>query len=230
MPNNLKSFQDFLQDLPLTIPTIPTTLNLSALDHVLQNLTIPEGLCVECGVYSGTSINKIAHVVDPRKVYGFDSFEGLPESWQRPDMQFGKGAFDLRGRLPLCRPNVTLVPGWFDKTLPAFAAEHVGEKIGLLHVDCDLYSSTKCVFESLGHMLKHGTVIVFDELLDYPTYEEHEVKAFYEFLTGSGFDVEWIGKLGDVNLAPVKDRGAAFQAVACRLLSLRGCVARCKIL
>ena len=218
-PSNLKSF---LQGLPSAIPKTPN--NLSALDHVLQNLTIPEGLCIECGVYSGASINKIAQVVDPRQVYGFDSFEGLPESWRRPDMQFNKGAFDLRGHLPLCRPNVTLVPGWFDDTLPTFAAEHSGEKIGLLHVDCDLYSSTKCVFDTLGHMLKHGTIIVFDELLDYPTYEEHEVKAFYEFLTGgigSGYDVEWIGKLGDVDLDPMKDRGAAFQAVACRLRSKR---------
>lgn len=50
--------------------------------------------------------------------------------------------------------------GWFDETLPKFAAEVEGPA-AFLHVDCDLYSSTRTVFEALGDRVVPGTVIVF---------------------------------------------------------------------
>jgi hypothetical protein len=56
--------------------------------------------------------------------------------------------------------------------------------IALLHIDCDLYSSTKTIFELLSDRIVPGTVIVFDELVNYPAFKKHEVLAFYEFLAG----------------------------------------------
>ena len=52
--------------------------------------------------------------------------------------------------------------------------------IGLLHIDCDLYSSTKTVFDHFREYIHPGTVIVFDELLNFIDYEKHEIKALYE--------------------------------------------------
>ena len=126
----------------------------------------------------------------------------------------------MNGRLPSAPSNVCLVPGWFENTLPKFGAERraAGDVISLLHVDCDLYSSTKCVFDNLGDLCTAGTVIVFDELLNYPTFENHEVKAFYEFLSGTDYEAGWIGKVGPVDLHPARDNGYVDQPVACRLV------------
>ena len=67
-----------------------------------------------------------------------------------------------------------------------------------LHVDCDIYSSTKCVFDTLGPHIAAGAVVVFDDLFNYPTFEKHEVLAFHQFLENDEFNVEWIGKHGRV--------------------------------
>jgi hypothetical protein len=146
------------------------------LDFALQHLPI-QGLVCEFGVFEGASINHIARQLPHRPIFGFDSFEGLPEHWRT---SFGPGAFSTRGRLPRVEPNVALIRGWFDATLPAFAAAHAGPA-ALLHVDCDLYSSTRCIFEHLGGRLVPGTVVVFDEFFNYPGWEDHEFRAFSEF-------------------------------------------------
>lgn len=63
----------------------------------------------------------------------------------------------------------------------------------MLHIDCDLYSSTKTIFKYLGEKLTEGSIIVFDELIGYPGFEEHELKAFYEFALASEKKFQWIG-------------------------------------
>jgi hypothetical protein len=144
------------------------------------------GLYCEFGVYSGGTINHIAgNTQSP--VYGFDSFEGLPEGWYGLD----KGHFAVDG-LPKVLPNVRLIKGWFNETLPKFAAEH-SEKAEFFHVDCDLYSSTKMVFEAMGPKITAGTVIVFDEYFNYPDWENGEFKAFKEFISSSKLGYEYIG-------------------------------------
>ena len=100
---------------------------------------IKDGLHLEFGVYKGDSINHFAELSPDVTWYGFDSFEGLPEAWT---LGAKAGAFSIGGNLPPVRGNVRLTKGFFEHTLPGFVAQHRGEKIALLHVDCDLYSST----------------------------------------------------------------------------------------
>jgi SAM-dependent methyltransferase len=135
-----------------------------------------DGLILELGVFQGATINHIARLT-PEKVYGFDVFTGLPEAW-RPGFQ--KGAFVL-DKLPQVLPNVELVVGLFEKTLGPFIKDKNAD-ISFMHVDCDLYSATKTIFNELGHKIVPGTVIVFDEYFNYPGWREHEVKAFEEFV------------------------------------------------
>lgn len=146
------------------------------LDLALRHLP-RDGLVCEFGVFEAESLNYIAGRLPARLVYGFDSFEGLPEHWREA---FEPGMFSTGGQLPSVRPNVRLLKGWFDATLPAFAAAHAGPT-ALLHIDCDLYSSTRCVLKHLGERLVPGSVIVFDEYYNYPGWEEHEFRAFTEF-------------------------------------------------
>jgi hypothetical protein len=146
------------------------------------------GLICEFGVFEGQTISYIGKQVPGRTVFGFDSFEGLPETWRGP---FERGVFSTGGRLPSVPPNVKLVKGWFDATLPRFAAEHAGPA-ALLHIDCDLYSSTKCIFANLGARVVPGSIIVFDEYFDYPGWEEHEFRAFAEFVSEAGLCYEYL--------------------------------------
>jgi hypothetical protein len=66
-------------------------------------------------------------------------------------------------------------------------------QIGFLHIDSDLYSSAKTIFELLSSRLRPGAVIVFDEYFNYPEWEEGEYKAFMEFLDKTGLSIEFIG-------------------------------------
>jgi len=134
----------------------------------------PEGLFLEFGVASGRTLRFIAQG-HAGKVYGFDSFGGLPEDW-RPG--FPAGAFAQTP--PEVLPNAELVIGLFDSTLPGFLDRHPG-KVSFLHVDCDLYSSTVTILKLLAHRFAPGTVIVFDEFLNYPGWRLHEYKAWIEF-------------------------------------------------
>ena len=119
-----------------------------------------EGHYLEFGVYTGGTIRFIAKRVHGRVVHGFDSFEGLPEAWSGFDL--GSRAFDMRRRLPRVPSNVRLHKGRFDETLPEWLRTHPGH-IAFVHVDCDLYSSTRTILTFIAHRIGPGTVILFDE-------------------------------------------------------------------
>jgi len=148
-----------------------------------------EGLVLEFGVEKGASLRHLASLT-PRIVHGFDSFEGLPGDWG--GTREAKGAFNLHGRLPQVPANAKLHIGWFDKTLPDFLATD-SARIALLHVDCDIYSSTVTIFDCVKDRIAPGTVIVFDEYFNYPGWRNHEYKAFQEFIAATGLAYSYLG-------------------------------------
>ncbi len=158
---------------------LPVDVLLAGLDDASV-----DGLMIECGVYFGRSLRIIAERGNG-KVHGFDSFQGLPEAWNAAEPM---GAYSTAGRLPKAANGVTLHAGWFEDTLPAFFAAHP-EPIRLLHVDCDLYSSTQTVLAHARPHLVPGSVVVFDDLLGYPGYEAHEFKAWNEFTAAQ--EIRW---------------------------------------
>ena len=153
------------------------------------------GMWLEFGVYSGNSLRRMTAVRGRANVFGFDSFDGLPEVWAGREAEgYHAGTFRVSdGGLPKVS-NATLVVGWFNETLPNFAFDAYGPAT-LVHIDCDIYSSTKTVFEYVGSQLTTGSVIVFDELHSYPGWEQHEAKAFSEFIEdGNGTRFKWIAR------------------------------------
>jgi hypothetical protein len=167
-------------------PVVPFDNHLDLLSFGLKQVADTAGLCLEFGVFSGGSINHIAGQVG-KTVYGFDSFEGLPERWRLLDA----GHFKVP-KMPAVRKNVSLVKGWFDKTLPGFLKEHP-EDVSFMHVDCDLYSSTRTIFSNLAPRIKAGTIIVFDEYFNYPGWRDGEFKAFQEFVAAHHVQYEYSG-------------------------------------
>lgn len=168
------------------MPTVPFfDTPRETLAHGLA-LAPQEGMALEFGVYTGESLRQIAVARGAGGVYGFDSFEGLPEDW-RSSVRAGAFALDT----PPDIDGAELVIGLFAETLPSFLDGHPGP-VAFLHLDADLYSSTRTVLEHIGPRLREGTVIVFDEYFNYAGWERHEHRAWREFVerTGTGFAYE----------------------------------------
>jgi hypothetical protein len=149
-----------------------------------------EGSILEFGVFQGTTINIISNYFNNQTCYGFDSFEGLPEPWltkkNSNKTSFPEKKFALE-KLPEVNNNVKLIKGYFDETLPNWISQNTNP-IKLLHIDCDLYSSTVTIFKFLNKFIVPGTVIIFDELYHweenrYSNWEEGEWKALKEWIT-----------------------------------------------
>lgn len=190
------------------VPTFKKRKDLFA--HCL-NIANTNPLYLEFGTYKGNSINILAKLRPQQPFYGFDSFEGLPENWT---LGCKKGAFSMQGNLPAVRSNVTLIKGFFEVSLPPFIMAHKHEKIAFLHIDCDLYSSTKTVLENLYPLITNGTIICFDEYYNYPDWENGEYKAFLEFTTTHKIEFEYVGyiRMGSQMAIKIIERGRGSNA------------------
>ena len=146
-------------------------------------------LFLEFGVHRCRTINHIATLLPEHTVHGFDVFTGLPEDWRTG---FDKGLFAV-DRLPEVRQNIQLVKGLFSETLPDFVAKMPDSKVALLHVDCDLYSSSVDVFNYLAPLLLPGSIICFDEYWNYPGWAMHEFKAWQEHVRRHRVNFRYIG-------------------------------------
>ena len=180
---HMRAVPNFDTDYDLHEWVTKTQLDKSLLCH---------GWVLEFGVATGRTLNQFAHWLPDKYVYGFDGFDGLPEDWTS---RMRKGFF-ARSNLPKVRRNCQLVVGWFDQTLPGFKQDKIKDNsIALLHVDCDLYSSTVTVLNTLRTNIVPGTVIVFDEYMNYPGWQQDEFRAWQEHCQAFGREYEYIGRV-----------------------------------
>jgi hypothetical protein len=150
-------------------------------DYAIRNAE-RHGLWLEFGVFKGYSINYLARRTNGR-VFGFDSFHGLQEDWK--SVGHVRGTFDLVGRLPRVRSNVSLVAGWFSDTLPGFLAVNPGP-VSLLHLDCDTYEATGEVLGMITERLTPKTVIIMDDYHGFWGYRDGQFRAWAEFVAAHG--------------------------------------------
>jgi len=158
------------------------------LDYSLSQVSV-SGHYLEFGVFSGGTIRYIARRKPSLTVHGFDSFEGLPEAWS--GFNLGGRAFSRKSRLPRVPANVALHKGRFNESIAGWVTANPGP-IAFVHIDCDLYSSTVDILTGLAERLQPGTVIVFDEYFNYPGWEQHEFKAWREFVATRQIDYEYL--------------------------------------
>jgi len=150
------------------------------------------GIGVELGVWRGRSLRRAAARHPGRRFVGFDSLAGFPEDG-RPDWRL-----DFRvDRAPRLPPNATLRVGWFEDTLPAFAAATT-EPVAVLNVDCDIHSAARTGLFALRGHLAPGSALHLDEALNYRSWPWNEMLALFAFLEATGFGVRWIARLGHV--------------------------------
>lgn len=155
---------------------------------------------LEFGVYHGTSLSCMHRVREElgltsrMRLFGFDSFEGLPESaaWE-DDRVWAPGMF--KSSFDFTRANlrrwgvrddeVVLVKGWFNESLtPELRARHAIRHASVVMVDCDLYSSTVDVLRFVEPLVGSHAVLVFDDWDsgDLASKQMGERLAFEEYL------------------------------------------------
>ena len=69
------------------------------------------------------------------------------------------------------------MPKWLELNPGPFA---------FVHIDCDMYTSTRDVFELAGDRFVPGTVVLFDEYFFHSSDGKGESTAFWEWLQRSG--------------------------------------------
>ncbi len=158
-------------------------------NYAASTAKVEGGSILEFGVFKGRSINHFAEVFKDQTLHGFDSFEGLAEDWT--GYHLPKGTFNLDGKLPQVKENVTLHKGWFDKTLPAFLKGKPAN-IRLCHIDCDTYESSLYVLQNVAPLLVTGSVVVFDEYYGYPNWRFGEYRAWQEVCADKGLKYKYI--------------------------------------
>jgi len=132
---------------------------------------------LEFGVFRGDSLRSWCKLnASPEsRLFGFDSFEGLPEDWttERP-----RSSFTTSGKTPdIGDPRVHFVVGWFQHSLPGFLNSYEPKNRLLVHIDSDLYSSSLYCLTSLDHRMPAGTFVIFDEFYDVL----HEYRALTDY-------------------------------------------------
>jgi len=157
------------------------------------------GQILEFGTATGRTLNQFAYWLGPdHTVVGFDSWQGLPEQFN--DLPPGHFAQPL----PPVLPNCKLVQGWFGSRPPqdrsgipentaAFYARANAAPLALLHIDADLYSSTQTVLKAFAAHIRPGTVILFNEYWNHPTWKKHEYRAWQEHVERHKIRYEYIG-------------------------------------
>src|SRR5438105_3351167 len=177
LPPILEKVRPFTMVLPAPL------VELARQVRVVHEHDIP-GAFVECGTWRGGASFLMADLlrqagVTDRKVWLFDSFEGIPP----PEAIDGPGAlawaqntddpwyFDnLRVSVEEVRRTATtlgvisyteFVKGWFDQTLLA-NRQRIGP-IALLRIDCDWYTSVRCCLENLYDQVVEGGFILLDD-------------------------------------------------------------------
>jgi hypothetical protein len=141
--------------------------------------TTAQGSIVECGVAQGGCAALMCLAAPDRKVFLFDSYEGLPDPTEK-DYEQGKTGLHARDlkkgeclgtveqvssllfdRFKLDRARVTLVKGWFQDTLAVTADQ--ASPIAVLRIDADWYESVKCCLDALYDRVAPGGAIIIDD-------------------------------------------------------------------
>lgn len=130
---------------------------------------------------------------------GFDSFQGLPESWDHKE----QSAFTRGGEPPqVSDERCSFVVGYFQQTVTDFLRQR-GESLGrplLVHLDADLYSSTLYLLFALLPYLRGGDILIFDEF----SSALHEFKALLDFQSATSVEYSLLGAVNNYRQIAIK--------------------------
>lgn len=147
------------------------------------------GEFIEMGCNSGESSIVLQKILDAyaseKKLYCFDSFEGLPElngqdtaagiyekGWMTASLQKFHDNFNATG----IEVPEHVYKGWFEDTVP----NHLPDKISFALLDGDLYSSTKHILPHVYERLSPGAVCMFGIYYDEAVFSRPHTPPWYK--------------------------------------------------
>eukprot|EP00977_Amphora_coffeiformis_P003107 scaffold578_cov167-Amphora_coffeaeformis.AAC.54 len=148
------------------------------------------GIVAEFGVGSGRSMRMTQELLPlDTPIHGFDTFTGLPQAWGNEPA----GSYSTGGVVPSMEGKVYFHKGLFGDTIKPFL-EEAGKDAFLAYanIDCDLYSSTLDILESMHGRVVPGTILIFDEYIGHPTWRQDEFRAWRECCKRFGWKYEYL--------------------------------------
>jgi len=123
------------------------------------------GCSAECGVYKGGGSVLIADVQPSRKHYAMDTYEGFPDLFTEVDVQesgnFSDASYGAIQTLLCSRSNIVMLKGRFDESFDLIQ----NERFSFVHVDSDLYESTRECIDFFYPRMLPGGMMLFDDYL-----------------------------------------------------------------
>lgn len=157
------------------------------------------GDVVECGVFKGHGVlfwARLVQIFNPmsqRRVIGFDTFEGVPETVRGESDRLHGAAFTNYADVPErvaeqaralgFDKRLELVKGDATTSIAEYAAARPGFRVALLNIDFDVYEPCKAALEALIDRMVPGGIIMFDE---YAVHQWGESNAADEVLRPRG--------------------------------------------
>lgn len=151
-----------------------------------------EILFLEFGVFFGDTFRAWVgwNQNQKSKFVGFDSFEGLPESWGR----WKKGSFSTGGKIPeIDDERSRFIVGHIENTLPNHSELLQSGMRKVIHIDVDIYSASFFTLLHLGPFLHRGEIIIFDDFFTLAV-AQHEFKVFLDFQKVNPVKYQPLGK------------------------------------
>ncbi len=149
------------------LTTLPTGLSPYRLANLISYswcCSEKPGCFAEFGVMEGGSLDLLSKLHPDRKIYGIDSFQGLPAPGPA-DTYHVEGDFALTGEqfdkmlLHFSDSNVVILKGFSPLVFDHIA----GEQFAFVHTDVDLYQSVKDALDFFYPRLVEGGMMLFDD-------------------------------------------------------------------
>ena len=133
-------------------------------NQALRTAEIP-GDVVELGTYRGGTLYLLAAACAPRKVYGIDTFRGMPKKARvgvdlHKAGDFADTSIEVVRAFVASLPNAIPVPLTFPEE---FRPKSIPGPFSLAHFDGDLLESCRAFLDFVLPRLSPGGVVVFDD-------------------------------------------------------------------
>lgn len=145
----------------ITLQSDANQYHLGFIFEMLREVAHVHGDIVEIGSWKCGTSGAIAATWPDRTVWAFDLFGGVPYGLAKPWDYFGGTDWEEIKATAANFPNLQLVRGLHEETVPEFAKR--GGPIALLYMDSDHYSSHKVSLEHLAPLVSPEGIILFHD-------------------------------------------------------------------